>query len=85
MRHLIECLPQGEESGNWAGQMGLLVARAGGQLGDVSAADVMEVTGFSFNTARQYLAQTQHLLRVAATVFNQQKTTTHQNSGEMKR
>lgn len=85
MRHLIECLPQGDESGNWAGQMGLLVARAGGQLGNVTAGDVMAVTGFSFNTARQYLAQTQHLLRVAATVFNHHKTTTHQRSGEMKR
>lgn len=82
MRHLIECLPQGEESGNWAGQIGLLVARAGGQLGNVTPADVMAMTGFSFNTARQYLAQTQHLLRVAATVFNHQKTTAQTADGK---
>jgi RNA polymerase sigma-70 factor, ECF subfamily len=75
MRTLIECLPADGESGDWARQMALACARAGGRFEAVTAAHVMDVTGFSRNTARQYLAETRHLLQVAMTVLTEERKT----------
>lgn len=73
MRTLIGCLPADGESGDWARQMALACARAGGQMEAVTVGHVMEVTGFSHNTARQYLAETRHLLQVAMTVLVEER------------
>ncbi|QCU77996.1 sigma-70 family RNA polymerase sigma factor [Citricoccus sp. SGAir0253] len=77
MRTLIECLPADGESGDWARQMALACAQAGGRFEAVTVAHVMDVTGFSHNTARQYLAQTRHLLQVAMTVLTEERKTRH--------
>jgi RNA polymerase sigma-70 factor, ECF subfamily len=73
MRTLIECLPADGESGDWARQLALACARAGGRFEAVTATHVMDVTGFSHNTARQYLAETRHLLQVAMTVLTEEQ------------
>ncbi|WMY80046.1 sigma factor [Citricoccus sp. I39-566] len=77
MRTLIECLPADGESGDWARQMALACAQAGGRFEAVTVAHVMDVTGFSHNTARQYLAETRHLLQVAMTVLTEERKTRH--------
>ncbi|WP_413543338.1 sigma factor [Citricoccus nitrophenolicus] len=69
MRTLIECLPADGESGDWARQMALACAQAGGRFEAVTVGHVMDVTGFSHHTARQYLSKTRHLLQVAMTVL----------------
>lgn len=69
MRALIGCLPDEGENGQWIRQTAMACAHAGGRLEDVSVGHVMQATGFSHSTARQYLAQTRHLLHVAATVI----------------
>lgn len=68
LRILIDCLPDVSEAGEWTRQLALACAQAGG-LEAVTVEDVMNVTGYSFNTARQYLMVSQHLLRIAATVM----------------
>src|SRR5699024_9010512 len=68
LRVLIDCLPDVSEAGEWTRQLALACAQAGG-LEAVSVEDVMDVTGYSYNTARQYLTQSKHLLRIAATVM----------------
>ncbi|MEO9246794.1 sigma factor [Citricoccus nitrophenolicus] len=73
MRTLIECLPADGESGDWARQMALACAQAGGRFEAVTVGHVMDVTGFSRNTARQYLAETRHLLQVAMTVLTEDR------------
>lgn len=75
MRTLIGCLPADGESGDWVRQMALACAQAGGRFEAVTVAHVMEVTGFSRNTARQYLAETRHLLQVAVTVLSEKPKT----------
>lgn len=69
MRTLIECLPEDGETGNWIRQTAMVCAQSGGRIDEVTVGDVMKATGFSQSTARQYLAQVKHLLRVAATVL----------------
>ncbi|WP_413543113.1 RNA polymerase sigma factor [Citricoccus nitrophenolicus] len=69
MRALIECLPDEGETGQWIRQTAMACAHAGGRLEDVSVGHVMQATGFSHSTSRQYLAATRHLLHVAATVI----------------
>ncbi|NWN87271.1 MAG: RNA polymerase subunit sigma-70 [Micrococcaceae bacterium] len=68
LRVLIDCLPEVSEAGEWTRQLALACAQAGG-LEDVTVEGVMDVTGYSYNTARQYLVQSKHLLRIAATVM----------------
>jgi RNA polymerase sigma-70 factor, ECF subfamily len=53
--------------------MALACARAGGRFEAVTVTHVMDVTGFSHNTARQYLAETRHLLQVAMTVLTEEQ------------
>lgn len=72
LRVLIDCLPEVAEAGEWTRQLALACARAGG-LEKVNVQDVMDVTGYSYNTARQYLTQSKHLLRIAATVMTRRK------------
>lgn len=68
-RVLIECLPDEGENGQWIRQTAMACVHAGGRLEDVTVGHVMQATGFSHSTARQYLAHTRHLLHVAATVI----------------
>ena len=77
MRTLIECLPEEGETGNWIRQTAMVCAQAGGRMDEVTVGDVMKATGFSQSTARQYLAQVKHLLRVAATVLTTTGPSTH--------
>lgn len=71
MRTLIGCLPGDGDAGDWTRQVAMACAMAGGRLEDVTVGHVMQATGFSHSTARQYLAEARHLLRVAATVIEQ--------------
>ena len=71
MRTLIECLPGDGDAGDWTRQVAMSCVMAGGRLEDVTVEHVMRATGFSHSTARQYLAEARHLLRVAATVIEQ--------------
>lgn len=73
MRTLIDCLPPTGESGDWSRQMALACAQAGGRFEAVTVGHVMDVTEFSRNTARQYLAETRHLLQVAMTVLAEER------------
>lgn len=68
LRMLIRCLPSISEAGDWTRQLAIAVAMAGG-FENVTITHVMDVTGFSYNTARQYLVQSQHLIDVAATAI----------------
>jgi|SRR5690625_2641876 len=76
LRVLIECLPKDAEAGDWSRQLALACAQAGG-LQNVTVEHVMDVTGYSFHTARQYLVQSQHLLRIAATVLSRVTAKNH--------
>ncbi|MFI8725376.1 RNA polymerase sigma factor [Micrococcus luteus] len=73
MRVLISCLPDDGDAGDWARQVALACAQAGGRMEAVSVEDVMQATGFSHSTSRQYLAETRHLLRVATTVIRNER------------
>lgn len=73
MRVLISCLPDDGDAGDWARQVALACAQAGGRMEAVTVEDVMQATGFSHSTSRQYLAETRHLLRVAATVIRNER------------
>src|SRR5699024_1139058 len=65
--------------GDWTRQLALACAQAGG-LEEVTVQHVMDVTNYSYNTARQYLIQSKHLLRIAATVMHRyQRHYHHQN------
>lgn len=74
MRALIGCLPDDGDAGNWARQVALACAQAGGRLEDVTVEHVMRSTGFSHSTSRQYLAEVRHLLRVAVTVVQSERS-----------
>lgn len=76
LRVLIDCLPKVSEAGDWSRQMAVACVQAGG-LEDVTVEHVMDVTGYSFHTARQYLVQSQHLLRIAATVLGRAHAENH--------
>jgi DNA-directed RNA polymerase specialized sigma24 family protein len=66
---LLNCLPtEGSEDGAWATALSMAVVRAGG-FGKVTATDLVEVTGYSLNTCRQYMAEALHLLQVARAVL----------------
>lgn len=69
LRTLIECLPEMTEAGDWTRELAIAVAMAGG-FENVTISHVMDVTGYSYNTARQYLVQSTHLIQVAATVIH---------------
>ncbi|MCV7620491.1 RNA polymerase subunit sigma-70 [Micrococcus luteus] len=73
MRVLIGCLPDDGDAGDWARQVALACAQAGGRMEAVTVEDVMQATGFSHSTSRQYLAETRHLLRVATTVIRNER------------
>lgn len=68
LRTLIECLPEITEAGDWTRQLALAVAQAGG-FEQVTVETVMDVTGYSYSAARQYLAHSKRLLQVAATTI----------------
>lgn len=74
MRALIGCLPDDGDAGDWARQVALACAQAGGRLEDVTVEHVMRSTGFSHSTSRQYLAEVRHLLRVAVTVVQSERS-----------
>jgi len=81
LRVLIDCLPEITEAGDWTRQLALACAQAGG-LEEVTVENVMDVTNYSYNTARQYLIQSKHLLRIAATVMlKYQRQQQNQNNG----
>jgi RNA polymerase sigma-70 factor (ECF subfamily) len=69
LRTLIQCLPEFTEAGDWTRQLAVAVASAGG-FEAVTIEHVMDVTGYSYHTARQYLVQSQHLIQVAATAIH---------------
>lgn len=69
LRILIQCLPEFTEAGDWTRQLAVAVASAGG-FEAVTIEHVMDVTGYSYHTARQYLVQSQHLIQVAATAIH---------------
>lgn len=69
LRTLIECLPELHEAGDWTRQLALAVAQAGG-MEHVTIKHVVDTTGYSHHTARQYLTDSLHLLQVAATVIH---------------
>lgn len=74
MRALIGCLPDDGDAGDWARQVALACVQAGGRLEDVTVEHVMRSTGFSHSTSRQYLAEVRHLLRVAVTVVQSERS-----------
>jgi len=76
LRMLLECLPAMTEAGDWTRQLTLAVATAGG-FDRVTIDHVMDVTGYSYNTARQYLVQSQHLIQVAATAIHRFRSQQH--------
>ncbi|RUQ20908.1 RNA polymerase sigma factor [Kocuria sp. HSID16901] len=68
-RDLLNCLPaESEESRAWIGTIARAVASRGG-FGNVSAADVAQMTGMAEVTARHCLARTSWLLMIARTVL----------------
>lgn len=69
MRNLFECLPSDEgDSGTWTRYLMIAVVRSGG-FGNVTAESLVEVTGWAYNTCRQYLSETKRLLQIARTVI----------------
>lgn len=75
LRVLIECLPDdpggpenGITSGSWIRHITHAAARCGG-FGKVTPKVLVEVTGWEYNTCRQYLNQTRDLLVIARTVL----------------
>lgn len=75
LRTLLACLPDDSEeddgshgSGTWVRHMTLAAARSGG-FGHVTPTVLVEVTGWEYNTCRQYLNQTKDLLSIARTVM----------------
>ena len=80
LRMLLECLPSMTEAGDWTRQLTLAVATAGG-FDQVTIDHVMDVTGYSYNTARQYLVQSQHLIQVAATAIHRFRSQERSLSG----
>lgn len=71
MRTLLDCLPtESDVSGKWTAPVFRAVAMAGG-FQQVTAAHVMEVTGYSYNSARQYISEVFHLVLVAKTIMEQ--------------
>lgn len=69
LRSLMSCLPEVSEAGDWTRQLAVAVATAGG-FENVTIEHVMDVTGYSYNTSRQYLVQSRHLIQVAATAIH---------------
>ena len=74
MRVLIGCLPANGDAGDWSRGVALACAQAGGRMEHVQVEHVMRATGHSHSTARQYLAEVRYLLRVAATVIQDERT-----------
>lgn len=69
LRNLFACLPSDEgDSGTWARHLTIAVVRCGG-FQNVNAESLVEVTGWAFNTCRQYLNETRRLLEIARTVI----------------
>lgn len=75
LRVLIACLPddpavsdKASTSGSWVRHMTHAAARCGG-FGKVTPKVLVEVTGWEYNTCRQYLNQTRDLLVIARTVL----------------
>lgn len=70
---LIECLPEPGIAGAWTRRMAEALLSWRGKLSDVPVEHVMEATGWTFDTARQYLAITKRLLQVALGVMQAQQ------------
>lgn len=72
LRTLLECLPEqvegAESSGSWIRHMAHAAALCGG-FGHVTPHSLVEVTGWEYNTCRQYLNQTRELMQIARTVM----------------
>ena len=66
---LVECLPGPGVAGSWTRDMAEAVVSWPGRLDDVPVDHVMEKTGWTHNTARQHLALTKTLLRIALGVL----------------
>ena len=73
LRVLVGCLPDDGDAGDWSRQVALACAKAGGRFEAVTVEHIMQTTGFSHSTSRQYLADTRHLLRVASTVIRNER------------
>lgn len=69
IRDLVDCLPEPGVAGSWTRQMAEALMQWRGPLSEVKAEDVQELTGWSFDTARQYLSITKTLLQVALGVM----------------
>lgn len=72
LRVLLGCLPDEQDeavtgSGLWMKHMAHAAARSGG-FANVTPTVLTEVTGWEYNTCRQYLNQTRDLLSVARTI-----------------
>lgn len=78
IRALHGCMPDEGDSGEWVSLFVGDVLRCGG-FGQVDMEKLMQVTGKSYNTVRQYLAESHWLMRVAMTVMS---TTDDQPLGE---
>lgn len=69
LRDLLECLPQETDGqGSWAQTMGRAIAQTG-SFSKVNIATIQKITGWSYNTARQYMAETSWLMSLARTVI----------------
>lgn len=66
---LVECLPEEGTAGAWTQTMGQALLGWRGRLDEVPVSWLEERTGWSFDTARQYLSVTRTLLRVALGVI----------------
>src|SRR5699024_11237596 len=81
LRDMILCLPKIYEAYECTRQLAMACAQADG-LEEVTVENVMDFTNYSYNTARKYLIQSKHLLRIAATVMlKYQRQQQNQNNG----
>ncbi|GFZ85292.1 sigma factor [Nesterenkonia alkaliphila] len=65
VRDLISCLPEIGVAGSWTTKMARAIASYPGSWQKIPVSHVQEQTGWTYNTARQYLATTVRLLSVA--------------------
>ncbi|SEB30207.1 RNA polymerase sigma factor [Arthrobacter woluwensis] len=69
MQDLYGCLPHDGADGSWSATITKAAVREGG-FAQVTPTTLSAVTGYSINTARQYLAEAAHLLKVANTILS---------------
>ena len=73
---VVECLPERGVAGSWTREMAEAVVSWPGRVDDVPVDHVMEKTGWTYDTSRQYLATTKALLSVALGVIQAEQETT---------